>query len=214
MSADGDSLEPGAIGGDAPVRLDARQTLPPAAGAALAGATADAVAPEPAAPAAPPRDVAGETAVADRMPGWVFPVAVAWLALTLAVFIVYETVPAFRHAFPTKLGPYIPVTVPWFGALGGCLVSLAGISDHNKEWDTRYDYWHPVRPLVGAVTGAIGCLLLLVTTQLATKGPVNADAAFFDAVAFVFGYAEAAFRGLITTLTDVILKPGTPSSRK
>jgi hypothetical protein len=196
MSADGISHEPAAIGGGAAARLPA-QPAPHAAGV----------------PEAQP-DTAGQQAVADRMPGWVFPVAVAWLALTLAVFIVYETVPAFRNAFPTKLGPYIPVTVPWFGALGGCLVSLAGISDHNKEWNTRYDYWHPIRPLIGAVTGAIGCLLLLVTTQLATKGPIKADAAFFDAVAFVFGYAEAAFRGLITTLTDVILKPGTSSGGK
>ena len=149
-----------------------------------------------------------------RMPGWVFWVALGWLALELAVFIVYETVPAFRHAFPARLGPYIPVTVPWFGALGGCLVSLAAISDHNQEWHARYNYWHPLRPLVGAVTGAIGCLLLLVTTQLATKGPIKTDAAFFDAVAFVFGYAEAAFRGLITTLTDVILRPGGSNARR
>jgi hypothetical protein len=153
-------------------------------------------------------------AAAARMPAWVFWVAIAWLALTLAVFIVYETVPAFRQAFPTRLGPYIPVTVPWFGALGGCLVSLAAISDHSQEWRARYDYWHPIRPLVGGVTGAIGCLLLLVTTQLATKGPVKTDPAFFDAVAFVFGYAEAAFRGLITSLTDVILRPGGSSTRK
>jgi hypothetical protein len=147
------------------------------------------------------------------MPRWVFPVALGWLMLVLAAFVVYETVPGFRHAFPARLGPYIPVTVPWFGALGGCLVSLAGIAEHNQEWSTRYDYWHPVRPLVGAVTGAIGCLLLLVTTQLATKGPLQTDPAFFDAVACVFGYAEAAFRGLITTLTDVILKPGAPNGR-
>jgi hypothetical protein len=151
---------------------------------------------------------------AERMPAWVFWVALGWLALAIAVFIVYETVPGFRHAFPTRLGPYIPVTVPWFGALGGCLVSLAGISDHNREWQTRYDYWHAVRPLIGGVTGAIGCLLLLVTTQLATKGPIKTDAAFFDAVAFVFGYAESAFRGLITTLTDVLLRPGGSSARR
>ena len=151
---------------------------------------------------------------AERMPAWVFWVALAWLGLALAVFIVYETVPAFRQAFPARLGPYIPVTVPWFGALGGCLVSLTGITDHNREWQTRYDYLHAVRPLVGGVTGAIGCLLLLVTTQLATKGPVKTDAAFFDAVAFVFGYAEAAFRGLITTLTDVLLRPGGSSARR
>jgi hypothetical protein len=187
--------KPAAIDGSATARLPAH---PPAA-------TAD-----PPIEQATPAD---EPAAAEPMPGWVFPVALGWLAFVLAVFVVYETVPAFRGAFPTKLGPYIPVTVPWFGALGGCLVSLAGIADHNRQWDSRYDYWHPIRPLVGGVTGAIGCLLLLVTTQLATKGPIKADAAFYDAVAFVFGYAEAAFRGLITTLTDVILKPGGSTTR-
>jgi hypothetical protein len=201
MSADGASDEPAAIAGGAAVT-----------GATVGGATARL--PAHAAPAVaadapgPPAVPATHPADGDAMPGWVFPVALAWLAIVLAVFVVYETVPSFRDAFPAKLGPYIPVTVPWFGALGGCLVSLAGIADHNQQWDSRYDYWHPIRPLVGGVTGAIGCLLLLVTTQLATKGPIKADAAFYDAVAFVFGYAEAAFRGLITTLTDVILKPG------
>jgi hypothetical protein len=181
-----------------------------ASGFRFRAAPADAEAPaaQAQAPAADP------PAAADRMPGWVFWVALSWLVLTLAVFVVYETVPGFREAFPTKLGPYIPVTVPWFGALGGCLVSLAAISDHNKDWNSGFDYWHAVRPLVGGVTGAIGCLLLLVTTQLATKGPVKADAAFYDAVAFVFGYAEAAFRRLITSLTDVILKPGSTDPGK
>jgi hypothetical protein len=147
----------------------------------------------------------------DAMPSWVFPVALAWLVVVLAVFVVYETVPGFRNAFPARLGPYIPVTVPWFGALGGCLVSLAGISDHNEDWNRRYDYWHPIRPLVGGITGAIGCLLLLITTQLATTGTIRTDPAFYDGIAFVFGYAEAAFRGLITSLTNVILRPGSTS---
>jgi hypothetical protein len=188
--------KPAAIDGSATARLPAQ----PAATAADLPA-------EPATPADVP-------AVAEPMPQWVFAVALGWLAFVLAVFVVYETVPGFRAAFPAKLGPYIPVTVPWFGALGGCLVSLAGIADHNRQWDSRYDYWHPIRPLVGGVTGAIGCLLLLVTTQLATKGPIKADAAFYDAVAFVFGYAESAFRGLITSLTDVILRPGGQTGRR
>jgi hypothetical protein len=157
----------------------------------------------------PPADAAPTPQRAHAaMPGWVFPVALAWLVVVLAVFVVYETVPAFRNAFPARLGPYIPVTVPWFGALGGCLVSLAGISDHNEDWESRYDYWHPIRPLIGGITGAIGCLLLLITTQLATTGAIRTDAAFYDGIAFVFGYAEAAFRGLITSLTNVILRPG------
>ena len=194
-TAGGGSHEPTAIAGSATARL-------PASTAPVTDAPDDQAV------------VAEQSGPADTMPRWVFWVALGWLAVVLAVFVVYETVPGFREAFPTKLGPYIPVTVPWFGALGGCLVSLAGIADHNRDWDARYDYWHPIRPLVGGVTGAIGCLLLLVITQLATKGPIQADAAFFDAVAFVFGYAEAAFRGLITTLTDVLLRPGRSTSGK
>lgn len=142
------------------------------------------------------------------MPGWVFWVALTWLIGLLLIFVVYSTSEPVRHALPQTLGIKIPVGVPWFGALGGCLISLAGIFAHNKDWDDSYDYWHAVRPLLGAIAGGIGCLLLLVTTQLSTKGMVHTDAAFYYGVAFVLGYAEAAFRSLITSITNVILKPG------
>lgn len=176
--------------------------------------------PEAAAAAAPAPEAAGPTSQAPsnatdcrqhhhvRMPRWIFWVQLAWLVGLAATFVVYVVSAPVRNALPHTLGGNLPIAVPWFGAVGGCLISLTGIFDHNQDWDSSYDYWHSLRPLLGAITGGIGCLLLLVTTEVATKGPVHSDSVFYDGVAFVFGYAEAAFRSLIKAVTDAVLKPG------
>jgi hypothetical protein len=68
------------------------------------------------------------------MPKWVFVVELLWLLALFAVFVVYVTSRPVRDAVPIRFGPDIPVTVPWFGALGGCLISFGGIFDHNTAW--------------------------------------------------------------------------------
>jgi uncharacterized membrane protein len=148
-----------------------------------------------------------------KAPLWVVMGAVMWLSLLTAAFVVYVVPTPVRDALPRTIGSQIPITVPWFGALGGCLISLSGIVDHGvKDWKRQYNYWHPFRPILGAIMGGIGCVLLLVTTEVSTTGTVHTDAAFYDGVAFVLGYAEASFRSLITNVTNVILKLGDTNS--
>ncbi len=143
------------------------------------------------------------------MPPWIFFVALVWLVALFVLFVVWITSPGLRGDFPHAFGQ-IPVEVPWFGALGGCLVSLSGIVYYNRgRWRPRYNYWHPIKPLIGVGTGSIGALLLLVTLRAASSNAsIKTDAATFDAAAFVFGYGEAAFRQLIKTVTDLLLRPG------
>jgi hypothetical protein len=145
------------------------------------------------------------------MPGWVFLVALGWALLLLVLFVVWVTVPGFRHAFPHSYG-HIPVEVPWFGAVGGCLVSFGGIFRYNREWNPAYDYWHPVRPLIGMFTGAMACVLLLALLRAAAGHNLGNDPTVYDAAAFVFGFAESAFRQLIKALTDIFVKPGGSST--
>lgn len=141
------------------------------------------------------------------MPASVFGVALGWLLLLLALFATWVTLPDFRHAFPHSYG-HIPVEVPWFGAVGGLLVSFGGIFRYNRQWDPAYEYWHPVRPLIGMFTGGMACVLLLALLRAAAGHNLGNDPTVYDAAAFVFGFAESAFRQLIKALTDIFVKPG------
>jgi hypothetical protein len=55
----------------------------------------------------------------------------------------------------------IPLGIPWFGALGGTVLSLYGVFDHNREWDAKWNYWHVARPLVGSIFGVLGFLIFV-----------------------------------------------------
>src|SRR5437764_3228585 len=45
-------------------------------------------------------------------------------------------------------GP-LPFLVPWFGAVGAVLLSLAGVFEHRSDWDARYCFWYASRPFIG-----------------------------------------------------------------
>jgi hypothetical protein len=148
---------------------------------------------------------------AEDMPLWVLIVAIAWTVALVALFFVWITTPSFREELPKLYGhsPGIPVEVPFFGALGGLVASLGGIFFYNRgTWRSSYNYWHAFKPVIGAITGSVSCLLLVVILRAASSnGKITADATTFDAAAFVFGYAESAFRELIKAVTDIFLKP-------
>jgi hypothetical protein len=142
------------------------------------------------------------------MPPAIFWVQLGYLLALIAIFLLFETWSAFRDWPPDKLGP-LPFEVPFFGALGGCVISFAGIFKYNRRWDPSYDYWHYVRPLMGAVIGSVGALTFLVLADLADKKGVTPNATIFDIVAFLLGYREGTFRELLQRFTDVIIKPST-----
>jgi hypothetical protein len=152
-------------------------------------------------------DVRGEGDVI--MPRRIFYLELLYLVVLVAVLVLYKTWSAFPHAVGGKLNP-LPVSVVWFGAVGGVLSGLQGIFFHNQKWDASFNYWHYSRPLVGAVTGSIGALLFLVALRLGTKqgASVKPDVLTLEAVAFVLGFADNAFRSLLQKVTDAVIGPG------
>jgi hypothetical protein len=148
------------------------------------------------------------TAEHHEVPGWLFALELVYLVALLTVFVVYETSSGFRSALPDGLGA-LPIEVPWFGALGGTLISLTGIFDYSCRWNHCLRYWHYARPFVGAVLGSVGALLFFVLSDTAVAGsePTTVNATVFDVVAFLVGYREQSFRELIKRATDLLLRP-------
>jgi uncharacterized membrane protein len=146
---------------------------------------------------------------AGKMPGRVFVIEIAYLLLLALVFAIYETDDPFRDALPTVGN--IPIQVAWFGATGAVLAGLGGVFLHNEKWDDSYNYWHYSRPFVGGVVGGIGALLYYVSIVLGATNAVTPRAVTFEAVAFLFGFGDRAFREQIDKLTKMLLGPGTRS---
>lgn len=141
------------------------------------------------------------------MPKRIFLFEITYLILLIALFIAYEGNDGFRDALPTSFGP-IPIGVVWFGATGAVLAGLGGVYFHNRSWDPAYDFWHYSRPFVGAVVGGVGALLYYVSISVGTKNAVTPNALTFDAVAFVLGFADDAFRELIKKVTTLLFGAG------
>jgi hypothetical protein len=143
----------------------------------------------------------------EKMPPNIFFVEMTYLILLIALFIAYGSSDTLRDALPA-LGP-IPIQVAWFGATGGVLAGLGGIYYHNMGWNPAYNFWHYSRPLVGGIVGGIGSLLFYVSVSVGTKNPVVPNVLTFDAVAFILGFADDAFRDLIKRVTTLLFGPGT-----
>ena len=141
-----------------------------------------------------------------KMPPLIFILEMTYLVLLIVLLVVYKTDHAFRAALP-PFGP-LPVQIAWFGAMGGVLAGLGGVFFHNSDWKAEYNYWHYSRPLVGGVVGGIGCLLFYVSILVGSTKGVTPNVVTFDAVAFILGFADEAFRGLITKLTQLLFGPG------
>jgi hypothetical protein len=144
------------------------------------------------------------------MPARIFWLELFYLVVLAIIFFVYKTSSGFAADFPAKLGP-LPIATIWFGALGGVIIGLQGVFVHNRDWDDSYTYWHYARPLVGAVSGGVGCLILYVLITIGSSKSAGTDATTFEAVAFALGMADDAFRRLIHKLVTTVIAPGTSS---
>lgn len=142
---------------------------------------------------------------------WFFTVESAYLAALAIIFIIYQVSAGVRGALPTHLGN-LPVGVPWYGAVGGTLISLTGIFKHSRDWNEHFALWHYSRPLVGAFLGSLGALMFLVIVNAAAIHGTTPNGAVYEVVAFLVGYREATFRSLIQRATDVLLSPGDKTS--
>ena len=109
----------------------------------------------------------------------------------------------------------VPMSIPWFGAIGAITISLQAVFERRDDWDSSYNYWHVARPLVGAVLGIMSFLILSVIVTLAGSTAPSPDAAptianmnIYHVLAFIVGYREETFRDLLKRVTDLILRPG------
>lgn len=118
------------------------------------------------------------------------------------------------YSLPGSFGT-VPLAVPWFGALGGVIISLTGTVEHVKTWDRGFAYWHISRPLIGASVAIVAVLVLQAGLTAVKPGATGTIAApgsphnvLYYVVAFAVGYRESTFRELLKRIIDLILAPG------
>jgi hypothetical protein len=159
----------------------------------------------------------------DDVPRYLFPLVVTYLVVLGLLAYLYAVryqpipiggvvIPVLRDAVPPTVAG-VPISIPWFGALGATLISLYGIFDHGqRDWERSLNKWHVSRPLTGAVLGTMGFILFAAVIRAAGLAPGTPDVVgklVYFAVAFVVGFREETFRLLIKRVADLIIGPGT-----
>jgi IPT/TIG domain len=136
--------------------------------------------------------------------GAVFAVSMLYLLALGALAILYFTDVINPRA---KLGT-VPTPVPWFGALGGVVISLTGVFIHYDRWLPSFRYWHWARPFIGATVGVVA--VLIFQSGILAVGVDLKDAdnnLVYYVLAFFIGYKEHAFRELLARVGEVLLRP-------
>ncbi len=119
----------------------------------------------------------------------------------------------FVNEIPDPIGGLVPIGVPWYGALGAWMISTYGIFDHNHEWDTRWNYWHALRPFVGAILAVVAFLIFVGLINATGSDPnltSRGSNVGYLVLAFIIGFREETFRLLVKRATDILLGPGIP----
>ncbi|HYW28039.1 MAG TPA: fibronectin type III domain-containing protein [Terriglobales bacterium] len=158
----------------------------------------------------------------DDVPRYLFPLEVTYLLLLNAIAFLYAlhyqpiviggvSVPALRDVLPPTVAG-VPVSIPWFGALGAVLIGLYGIFDHShRDWQRGLNTWHVARPFTGAALGTVGFILFASVIRATGITPQPAEGVgklVYFGVAFVVGFREETFRQLIKRVADLIVGPG------
>ncbi len=135
-----------------------------------------------------------------------------WPIVYMAALIV---LPILRNVFAHSLPHYIlypldnmPLSVLWFGALGGLLLSLYHLFV-NRDWQSPFNLWHVFSGLLGAVYGLISYLIVIVIINSTTiSNNFNHNSLAYDLIAFLFGFSQMAFQGLLRRVTGLIFGAG------
>ncbi|HXM57294.1 MAG TPA: fibronectin type III domain-containing protein [Candidatus Dormibacteraeota bacterium] len=157
----------------------------------------------------------------DDVPWYLFPLELGYLLVLGALAYGYAvdravaagpvTLPVLRDAIPPVVAG-VPISVPWFGALGAVLIGLYGIFDHShRDWQRALNKWHIARPFTGAVLGTVGFILFTAVIRATGVSPGAQDTLgklVYFAIAFVVGFREETFRQLIKRVADLIVGPG------
>jgi hypothetical protein len=158
----------------------------------------------------------------DDVPPWMFPLELAYLLFLGALAVLYAlryqpvgigqvTIPVLRDVVPPVVAG-VPVSIPWFGALGAVMIGLYGVFDHShRDWDRGLNAWHVARPFTGAVLGTTGVVLfasVIRATGVTAASPDSLGKLVYFAIAFVVGFREETFRQLIKRVADLLVGPG------
>lgn len=156
-----------------------------------------------------------KTSIEIRKVSFFFWLELAYMAMLFAIGAVYMTCLPQVDNDTYLMGGIVPCAIPWFGALGAVLIGLEGVFMHNKEWDSKYNYWHIARPIIGAVLGFVAFFILVLLLKSSGTSPAfltpgnpkysSTDLVLFYVLAFLVGYREETFRELIKRATDLIL---------
>jgi len=123
----------------------------------------------------------------------------------------HVTIPTFRDMLPPAVAG-VPISIPWFGALGAVLTGLYGIFDHgHRDWQRRYNAWYVARPFTGAALGTVAYIIFVGVIRATGLQPSTQDSVgklVFYALAFIVGFREETFRLLIARVGDLIIGPG------
>ena len=159
---------------------------------------------------AQPIPLAADAMRSRRLVFWLQVVYLAALALVAWLYLT-DALPPWFDA-PEMLGP-LPIGVLWYGALGGVIISFTGVFEHRYDWDPRYLFWHVARPLIGAFVAVIAVLIvqsgILATGADPAEQQTQTQNLFYYVVAFLVGYREETFRGLMKRIADVAFTSST-----
>ncbi|MGH7234309.1 MAG: hypothetical protein ACREF7_02590, partial [Candidatus Saccharimonadales bacterium] len=96
----------------------------------------------------------------------------------------------------------MPLSVLWFGTLGGLLVSLYSIIS-KKEWSEPFSLWHLFSGMLGALYGLISYLLIVVLINAVTvSNSFSRSSVAFDVIALLFGFGQNYFQSMLKRLTQ------------
>jgi hypothetical protein len=150
-----------------------------------------------------------------RVPIWIFALQVCYLVTLATIGLAYIHWEPLRQLVPDPLGP-VPLSVPWWGALGGVTISFTGIFRNSDKWKPRYELWHIARPFLGAVVGSVAYLIFIVvirTTGAVPNYQTTPNEPVFDLVAFLTGYREDVFRALLKRAADSLFAQTSQTSQ-
>ena len=114
------------------------------------------------------------------------------------------------------IGGIVPAYVAWAGALGGVVISLIGCAKWSRDWDPKWNVWHALRPIMGAVSGSVGFIIVVLVLRMAggtestlDRLPTNpVSQATFFMIAFLVGFRDRLFLDLISKVTKTLFTTG------
>lgn len=134
-------------------------------------------------------------------PAAIYVVGACWLAALAVAAIVYLK---YTNLPWSDRGGI--VYIAWYGALGAATASMHGAIRRADRWHPDWSVSYLLRPVVGAVVGAIGYMIYISIVQASfTTNPTPTTPTFLGfVIAFALGYKEDAFRDLLQRVFDLV----------